>query len=243
MYDLNDTLIKQLYRRFKKGVKYDDLIGKPSNVGNADTVDGFHASQECISNGIVVRDDNGYMHIGTPKDEEETPDQILITNSTDNCIRRASYLSIKEQMGIGTVRIQNSIFVVGRYTTSTGYQRIVRFSVANWTGGISYFNVFHRGNICRKFLLQFIDGGGDLDIQTFSMTPSFYNEGSGNRNGILYLVKVGYNMWEMYLYSGLNDSFAIWGFTPFNSLNGFEFDTKELHIISSLYRTLFDNFK
>ena len=32
-----------------------------SITGNADTVDGFHASQSTIANGIVVRDANGYI--------------------------------------------------------------------------------------------------------------------------------------------------------------------------------------
>ena len=120
------------------------LGGTPSGTwpisisGNAETVDGFSASQSTIGNGIVVRDGNGYIfgnYINMTDDGNPgggTGISSFITKQGDNYYRSVSpsnaMVSIRNNAsGTWPISIAGSAFSAGTATTlSTGW--------TNWSG-------------------------------------------------------------------------------------------------------------
>lgn len=74
--------------------------------GDADTVDGFHASADAASkNTCVTRDSNGYVFfnkINSNTDNNENPNisQVIVTNGNDNYYRKASLAHLKNALDL-----------------------------------------------------------------------------------------------------------------------------------------------
>lgn len=111
--------IKKWFSDFKTVAftgSYNDLTNKPviptipsslpADGGNADTVDGFHASQtRNAKNTCVVRDDSGFTHLNyinsdTGRNENGVVSQIITTNDTDNYYRKVSLEHLKSKLNV-----------------------------------------------------------------------------------------------------------------------------------------------
>lgn len=74
------------------------------SAGNADTVDGLHASHTVGKTTLVTRDGNGYTNLNyinsnTGNNENPTISQVIVTNGSDNYYRKASLAHLKSSLG------------------------------------------------------------------------------------------------------------------------------------------------
>lgn len=218
---------------------YSDLAGTPqslpANGGNADTVDGFHASQDSVANNIVVRDANGYIDSGIKTNEAFTDAYYLVfTNTNDNVLRKTLVKDFKKSIGIGSIEA-NSVFSGACWApsalSSTSYLKIGTIEVGGWVGPMFHLTVGSRGGTYRKALICFKDGtNGDLDF--FKITPTYHSHSASyaGRDGKIYLVKTATYTWDVYIPLSTSGNMGYFGFCV-NVASSF---TRNLVVVSSL---------
>lgn len=138
-----------------------DGIWCPPDGGNADTIDGFHASQTRDSaNTCVVRDANGYTQLGyinsdTPDDENPNISQVIVTNGSDDHYRKASLAWLKGLLG-GYYMIGNAGGYVRISQGNTiGYLKLMRVTVSKFQNVYFAFTFYRRGGESLRCCLNF----------------------------------------------------------------------------------------
>ena len=112
-------------------------------INDADTVDGFHASQNPFSkNTCVVTDKNGYVALGyisscTNRNENPAISQIIVTNDSDNYYRKASLEHFKTALGSMPPIDHNHVFL-SLYSADS---RLKSCNLATSTNGLG--SMFH----------------------------------------------------------------------------------------------------
>lgn len=182
---------------------YGDLTGVPSALpadgGNADTVGGFHASQDSIAGMAVVRGSDKSIKTGaiisdTPNDEDPAVGQVIVTNGMDDQFRKVSKDSFKQSIQISNMFV-DSIYNEGIYEFSAGrYVCFARFPADH--SGTVVLTVYLRGGSVTR--VRIVLDGGDTPV-AFNRTPilpavvtgSFYAESN------MYMARTG-SEWRLY---------------------------------------------
>lgn len=100
--------------------------------GDADTVDGFHASADAASkNTCVTRDSNGYVFfnkINSNTDNNENPNisQVIVTNGNDNYYRKASLAHLKNALDL---TLKTEVLFDGNFVMSPKNEATTRYDL------------------------------------------------------------------------------------------------------------------
>ena len=98
-------------------------VNYASSAGNADTVDGYHASTSTIANGIVVRDGNGYIfgnYINTTDDVVGGSVTGVIVKQGDNYHRTGNQAAIRSFLGLGSLAYSSDTIPTNNNQLSNG---------------------------------------------------------------------------------------------------------------------------
>lgn len=197
----------------------------PADGGNADTVDGFHASQtRDAANTAVVRDASGhvqlnYINSDTENDENPAVSQILVTNGTDGYYRKASLAHLKNNLGVKY--LTNVVFSHAVSNGSTrGYINFMEFKVGVWDNyGIVFSAMTRCGSMEKIRIVPKNQSSPDPVIEGFQRSPIFAGFiGNGNEVGI-YLAKTAESTWNLYAFMESYSNMVILGFTTRNNIS------------------------
>ena len=195
-----------------------DGIWCPPDGGNADTIDGFHASQTRDSaNTCVVRDANGYTQLGyinsdTPDDENPSISQVIVTNGSDDYYRRASLGHLKTKLSVSN--IYDNLFS-NSTGTSSGFTKAFDIHTYDFSGFLITATLKTRGGYAERVSILFSEGSGDPGLARFDATPLYHPANSGSYGvGLdVYLVKVSTSLWSLYARTGNYGDLLVFG-TP-----------------------------
>ncbi len=170
-------------RRFLRS----DGIWTPADGGDADTVDGFHASKENIIDTTVVRGSDGSVQLGrivsdTENNEDPSVSQIIVTNGSDDIYRKSSLSNIKASMGLGGV---GGAFFGGEISVGSanrGYVNFLQISKSSiWGNHPSLLYLLMRG--CAAVKVLFSPANGTVsDVKTFVRSPIVKGDGENAIN-------------------------------------------------------------
>lgn len=215
----------------------------PADGGDADTVDGFHASQtRDAANTAVVRDASGnvqlhYINSDTENDENPAISQILVTNGTDDYYRKASLAHLKSSLGVKY--LTNVVFshAISNGTTQ-GYINFMEFKVGAWDNyGIVLSAMTRCGSMEKIRIVPKNQPSSDPEIEGFQRTPIFAGfQGNGNEVEI-YLAKTAESTWNLYAFMKPYSDMVILGFTSRTSRGNISFKNVFVTSLPTGYQT------
>lgn len=192
-----------------------DGIWCPPDGGNADTIDGFHASEtRNAADTCVVRDASGYVQLGyinsdTPDNEDPAISQVVVTNGSDDYYRKASLAQLKDYLRIKRI-LGNTLFLNLNPNLSGTKQYICFLSVYTyaWAPAPSMFWVSTRKTGHVRFRVSFNDSGSsDCGIRSFECVR--YGD-----IGNIFAVKSGSRVWDFYISTSDSTDWAhVFGFS------------------------------
>jgi hypothetical protein len=98
-------------------------VNYASSAGNADTVDGYHASTSTIGNGIVVREGNGYIlgnYINMSDNSVGSGVTGVIVKQGDNYYRTGTAGAIQSFLGLGSLAYSSATIPTNNNQLSNG---------------------------------------------------------------------------------------------------------------------------
>lgn len=179
----------------------------PANGGDADTLDGSHASQADTPGTAVVRGSDGSVQVGriisdTPDDENTAVGQVIVTNGSDDYFRKASLARLKGSVGNGLIRygLRFDDRTAHSSNNTVRYLKFMRLKTAHYWPYPTIFKVANRSNGYSKVVIFFADSGS-TDPALKSIQCSRFGTTKGN----VYIAKSGTSMWDLYIDTGNYD--------------------------------------
>ena len=183
-------------------------IWTPASGGDADTLDGLHASKENAADTVVARGADGSVHVGAIISDTENNgtaglSQLIGTNGADGRYRRYSIDTVKANMG--NFYIQTNRLFAGRpRSASSNTIKNVRFLRVNTGRYAPYpmiFKIADRSNGYIKVALSFVDTSSyDPGIKLFQCAKF------GTTKGGVYIARAGVSTWDLYVDAGDYDA-------------------------------------
>lgn len=149
------------------GVNY--FVWNPSNfsVANATTCAGLSPTVFASGSSIVARDGNGYIYTpyfsqSSPNNENPSISQIMVTNGTDNFVRKASTAAVKAALGALAVADFPALLA------ANGYQKLPTGVILQW--GSAFIN----GTTTVNFPVTFPNGVSHVALTNINSTNQIF---------------------------------------------------------------------
>lgn len=166
---------------------------------NSDALHGYSASTGADYNTIVRRTENGYIfgsrfNQNSANNENPTISQVMVTNGSDNYLRKTNLSNFKKNLCNG-----NSLSYSSNNSTSAGYVKLFNITVtSDYANAPMKFYISRRYNPIVELEMLFTNSAKS------STDFSYINYHTNNGGAItMYYLKVSDGSWDIYVFTNI----------------------------------------